>query len=333
LVATENLLAKPSDWAQLIGYDHLIKTWAELLAGGNMPAVLLLTGRPGLGKRGLLAALAALHVCATKTACGHCSGCLWLLAGVHPEVLWLDGSVEVLRIDAAEQLQEHLQLNPGAGSSHRLVVIVAADQLNKHAANRLLKILEEPPARARILLSTSRAGAMLPTVLSRCVRWPVTPPALLLSRAWLAQRLAAAKLPVRTDAELDACLRQAGLSPGLAWAMLNTGQGDGRAEFNGLLSATSAVQVLEWSQQLVRASGLTTAQMLQEWEIAINQSYRQRLGLTQDAGHTEPAARLNPVQLAQRRTLLSQARKLVCGAQVPLNAQLLTEAIAFSERP
>ena len=333
MASTEELQVKPEPWLQLIGYDHPLKAWSDLYAAGNMPAVLLLTGRPGIGKKGLLGALAALHLCATNSACGQCAGCQWLLAGVHPEVLWLDGSAGALRIDAAEQLQEHLELNPGSGSSHRLVVMVDADQLNKPAANRLLKILEEPPPRARILLSTSRVGAMLPTVLSRCVRWQVTPPPLVLSRAWLAQRMAEAKAPPCSDDELDACLRQAGLSPGLALAMLRSGQVGGREEFHGLLSATTAVQVLEWSQQLVRGSGLTTAEMLQEWDIAINHSYRQRLGLIQPAVGTRPAASLNPVQLAQRRSLLSQARKLVCGAQVPLNAQLLTEALAFSERP
>ncbi|EHH68501.1 DNA polymerase III delta prime subunit DnaC [Gluconobacter morbifer G707] len=50
----------------------------------------------------------------------------------------------------------------------RVVIVDGAEYLNRFAANALLKILEEPPPRAIVLLTTSSPGALLPTIRSRC---------------------------------------------------------------------------------------------------------------------------------------------------------------------
>ena len=55
-------------------------------------------------------------------------------------------------------------------SPWRAVVIDAADDLEKSAANALLKMLEEPPANCVFLLVSHAAGRLLPTIRSRCRR-------------------------------------------------------------------------------------------------------------------------------------------------------------------
>ena len=55
-----------------------------------------------------------------------------------------------------------------AGDGWRIVIIDQADMLNEAAQNAVLKILEEPPARALIVLTTSQPGRLLPTIRSRC---------------------------------------------------------------------------------------------------------------------------------------------------------------------
>lgn len=52
----------------------------------------------------------------------------------------------------------------------RIVIIDGADAMNRNAANALLKILEEPPERAMLILTASRPSALPATVLSRCRR-------------------------------------------------------------------------------------------------------------------------------------------------------------------
>jgi len=50
----------------------------------------------------------------------------------------------------------------------RVVVIDCADDMNRNAANAVLKVLEEPPARALLLLISHNSGRLLPTIRSRC---------------------------------------------------------------------------------------------------------------------------------------------------------------------
>ena len=50
----------------------------------------------------------------------------------------------------------------------RIIVIDSADEMNLNAANAVLKILEEPPDRALLLLITHNPGYLLPTIRSRC---------------------------------------------------------------------------------------------------------------------------------------------------------------------
>ena len=50
----------------------------------------------------------------------------------------------------------------------RVVIVDAADEMNETAANALLKMLEEPPARTTLLLISHQPSALLPTIRSRC---------------------------------------------------------------------------------------------------------------------------------------------------------------------
>ena len=62
-----------------------------------------------------------------------------------------------------------------AGSLGRIAIIDRADDLNRNAANALLKVLEEPPANALVLLVTNAPGRLLPTLRSRCRRVTLKP--------------------------------------------------------------------------------------------------------------------------------------------------------------
>ncbi|WP_297772603.1 DNA polymerase III subunit delta' [uncultured Roseovarius sp.] len=55
-----------------------------------------------------------------------------------------------------------------ADGGRRVVIVDAADNLNMQAANALLKMLEEPPARTVMLLISHQPSGLLPTIRSRC---------------------------------------------------------------------------------------------------------------------------------------------------------------------
>ena len=55
-----------------------------------------------------------------------------------------------------------------ADGGRRIVIVDSADELNVNAANALLKMLEEPPARTVMLLISHQPSRLLPTIRSRC---------------------------------------------------------------------------------------------------------------------------------------------------------------------
>jgi DNA polymerase-3 subunit delta' len=76
--------------------------------------------------------------------------------------------------DQARELGAFFALKPAEGG-FRIAVIDAADDLNRNAANAILKTLEEPPPRTAILLISHSPGALLPTIRSRCRRLALRP--------------------------------------------------------------------------------------------------------------------------------------------------------------
>ena len=65
-------------------------------------------------------------------------------------------------------------MTSGAGG-WRVAIVDTADDMNDNAANALLKMLEEPPARAMLLLLSNTPGRLLPTIRSRCQRLDLRP--------------------------------------------------------------------------------------------------------------------------------------------------------------
>lgn len=72
-----------------------------------------------------------------------------------------------ITIDETRKLKGFFQMSAADGG-RRVVIVDAADDMNVAAANALLKVLEEPPARTTIFLITHQPARLLPTIRSRC---------------------------------------------------------------------------------------------------------------------------------------------------------------------
>ncbi len=77
-------------------------------------------------------------------------------------------------VDDVRAVRAFLGLTAAEGG-WRVVVIDSADEMNRNAANAVLKVLEEPPARAVLLLVSHSPGRLLPTIRSRCRRLVLHP--------------------------------------------------------------------------------------------------------------------------------------------------------------
>ncbi|WP_323716945.1 DNA polymerase III subunit delta' [Paracoccus aminovorans] len=72
-----------------------------------------------------------------------------------------------ITVDEIRRLQGFFHMSAAEGG-RRVAIIDAADEMNPAAANALLKLLEEPPAQAVLLLVAHQPGRLLPTIRSRC---------------------------------------------------------------------------------------------------------------------------------------------------------------------
>ena len=83
------------------------------------------------------------------------------------DALGIENKSGVISVNEAREISSTLSLQPYE-SDYKIMVIWQADKMNAEAANKLLKLLEEPPAGTLFLLVTQNVEKMLPTVLSRC---------------------------------------------------------------------------------------------------------------------------------------------------------------------
>ncbi len=215
----------------LLGQDAAEATLIEALRGGRMHHAWLITGPEGAGKatlayrfaRRLLAgrpaeptlALDPAHPVFRRVA-----------AGSHADLITIERGFDekrkrmrtVIPVEEVRRVTGFMGLTPAEGG-WRVAVVDGAEEMNATAANALLKVLEEPPARAVLLLACAAPGRLLPTIRSRCRRLRLAP----LADADMA-RLLARYLPNIAENERQRLITWAEGSPGRA-LMLAEGEG------------------------------------------------------------------------------------------------------------
>lgn len=175
--------------------------WASTTARfERLPHALLLQGTVGLGKQTFARRLVATLLCAQPgadaAACGVCHSCQLLTAGNHPDFMSLAPSEErrSIVIDQVRELGAFFALRPHT-AGRKVALLTPADGMNLHAANSLLKILEEPPGGSVLILVASQPARLPATIRSRCQRVLFAPPERSRALDWLSAQ-------VETSAEL-----------------------------------------------------------------------------------------------------------------------------------
>jgi DNA polymerase-3 subunit delta' len=134
-----------------------------------------------------------------------------ILIQCHPDVLVIppDPPQLMIKVDQVRHVTETIYHRPTRGG--RRVFIFSASAFMKEAANALLKVLEEPPEFATILLLTENPGELLPTIRSRCVSFTLAPLSAEEIERWLA-----ARRPEWNTAQRSLAARLSGGGPGAA---------------------------------------------------------------------------------------------------------------------
>jgi DNA polymerase-3 subunit delta' len=218
----------PRETGRLIGQEQAQHAFLDAFNSGRLHHAWMLTGPRGVGKATLAWGIAR-FLLATPGKAG--TGGLFgedvvpqdpttleiasdhpvvrrILARSEPGVKHITRSPnpktgrmrDVITVEDIRGLTRFLNMTAADGG-RRVVIVDSADEMNVAAANALLKMLEEPPAKTTILLIAHQPSRLLPTIRSRC----------------RVLRLA----PLNAD-DMAAALDQAGVAPGKAHEALAT---------------------------------------------------------------------------------------------------------------
>jgi len=177
-----------AQWGKVIGSQQ----------SGRLPHALLFLGPQGVGKQNFAASLVDRMLChqpetqgLEEQACGKCKSCLLRISGNHPDLKVVERlekkkniSIDQVR-EVGEFLAKQAQLD-----GYRCVVVNGAEEMSESAANALLKVLEEPGDQCLLILISARAGALMPTIKSRCQHLYFHVPSKDVSLRWLSPLVA-----------------------------------------------------------------------------------------------------------------------------------------------
>jgi DNA polymerase III subunit delta' len=172
----------------LLGHADAETTILDAIQAGRMHHAWLITGPEGVGKA-TLAFRFARRLLAGRPASGESLALgpanlvfRRVAANSHADMKTIERELNEktkrmktqIAVDSVREINGFMSLTPAEGG-WRVVVVDGAEEMSIGATNALLKILEEPPPRAILLLVCSAPGRLLPTIRSRCRRLRLGP--------------------------------------------------------------------------------------------------------------------------------------------------------------
>ncbi len=309
----------------------------------RLPHALLFHGAEGTGKVAFAERFAASLLCERPLddghACGACESCGWFAQYGHPDYRRVrpdaleteatdDADAEEggakkgsktpskdIRIEQVRSLAAFMNVSTHR-SGLRVVLLYPAEALNAASANALLKTLEEPPPETVFLLVTDRIDRLLPTILSRCRKFPLSSPDPAAALQWL---------QAQGIAQPGRWLAEHGGAPLAALQAAQEGDGGERDALLALLAKPEAGAALVVAERLQKASLAQLVAWLQRWLydlLSLKLGGRVRYFPHQQQALAALASRISAERL-QQALRDAGARRAV--AEHPLSARLFIE--------
>ncbi len=165
---------RPTSFDELVGQDPITSTLKQALISNRIAPAYIFSGPRGTGKTSSARIFAKSLNClksekATTIPCGECELCKGINAGNALDVIEIDAASNT-GVENIRELIERSRFAP-AKARWKVYVIDECHMLSTAAFNALLKTLEEPPQQVVFILATTDPQRVLPTILSRCMRF------------------------------------------------------------------------------------------------------------------------------------------------------------------
>ncbi len=363
-------------FSEFLGNERIVTALRGALRSGRVPHSLLFTGPRGVGKYTLARMFAQAANCErlTDDFCGECHTCQRITLLADPQQLIDQGLAErgesadaatvervplilqthpdvwalvpdpvrlknpvarpVLRIGQLRAVQRAAYFQPIA--RRRVFLLDGADTMRWDVASVFLKILEEPPPSATLILMAPSPYALLPTIVSRCLQFHFGPVPQEVVEKILREQTS------RKPAEIKLAAQLAEGSPGLAMELNvaetaekrrlalrileRTARGQGFAQLFADTAALAKDRESSFEEQIGIFYGLLTD--LLELTSNVKQPVLRNLSLTKEL---EAVSKLVDHRWVIRA--ISGFDELYAGARRNLNRQLGLDAIAAALAP
>jgi DNA polymerase III subunit delta' len=363
-------------FSEFLGNGRIVGALRGALRAGRVPHSLLFTGARGVGKFTLARMFAQAANCERlpDDFCGQCATCRRIALLSNPQKLLEQGLAErgesadaatvermplilqshpdvwalvpdpvrlkspvarpMLRVGQLRAVQRAAYFQPMG--RRRVFILDGAETMRWDVANVFLKILEEPPGSATLILTAPSPYALLPTIVSRCLQFHFAP---------LPQSAVEEILKEKTDrkpAEIRLAAQLAEGSPGLAMEMdidaasetrkqalrilSRAAQGQGFAQLFADTSALAKDRDSSFEDQIAIFYGLLTD--LLELTSKIKEPVLRNLPLTKELESLSKS-----VDSAWVLRAIAGFDELYAGARRNLNRQLGLDALAASLAP
>ncbi|MEO1240803.1 MAG: DNA polymerase III subunit delta' [Pseudomonadota bacterium] len=180
----EDVLISPHERADQIGRETVEASLRTSMKGGVLSHGWIIAGPKGAGKATLAYRIArailspdSLSSPDSLDVTTEAQAFKLIAAGAHPDLFvaeraWNEKTSKFqseITVETIRALTSFMNRTPAFGG-YRVAIIDIADDLNRNAANALLKALEEPPENALLLLLSEAPGRLIATIRSRCRR-------------------------------------------------------------------------------------------------------------------------------------------------------------------
>ena len=192
-MSEEGEIRHPRETLSLYGHAEAEQAFLDAYRAGRMPHAWLIGGPRGIGKATLayrMARFVFAHPDQSASAPVQADSLTLpadhpvsrrIAAQGHPDLLALERVEDekgkmptMISVDLVRKTIGFFGSTAGEGG-WRVCIVDSADELNPSGANALLKILEEPPTKALLLVVSHAPGRLLPTIRSRCRRLMLRP--------------------------------------------------------------------------------------------------------------------------------------------------------------
>ena len=322
--------------------------WRRLMSSrATLPGALLLQGRAGIGKSHFAYTLAQALLCESPLEsgepCEHCGACNWFKIGGHPDFRLLEPDAQSATAESTGETVEQGKAADKKASQFitvaqireladfvnltthrngmRIILVHPAEAMNVHAANALLKTLEEPPPSTLFILVSHQPQRLLPTVRSRCQKINAPLPGRAEALQWLRGQ---------GVAEADACLAQSGYAPLAALRLSTEDYQLKRGQILEQLGAPDRFDPLTLAEQGDKVELAWILNWMQQWVYdlaSIGMAGQVRYQSESSTEMNRLAKAVNLIELFRfQQELLTAQRAL----HHPLNNRLVLEQLFFS---